>query len=117
MTQAIRYFPTPVNKTDLRSFMALVQQVSYVTVMAPLLLPFRNLLKEGGPWDWPDSMNKTFEATREIIANKVEDGIRMYHPYKTTLLLTDGCKHGVGFILSQKHSRCAHKDGELDVNC
>ena len=46
LTQAVRDFPRPQNKTDLRSFMALVQQVSYTTAVAPLLLPFRNLLKE-----------------------------------------------------------------------
>ena len=28
-TEAVRLFPTPVNLTDLRSFMALLQQVAY----------------------------------------------------------------------------------------
>ena len=40
-SRAIRDFPTPVNRTDLRSFMALVQQVSYATAVAPKLRLFR----------------------------------------------------------------------------
>ena len=42
---AVRDFPTPVNRTDLRSFMALAQQISY----APKRIPFRVLLKETTP--------------------------------------------------------------------
>ena len=44
LTNAIRDFPMPVNRTDLISFMVLAQQVSYSTAVAPLLLPFRTLL-------------------------------------------------------------------------
>ena len=49
LTDAIRNFPVPKNKTDLRSFKALVlaQQISYATAVAPLLSPFRLLLRAG----------------------------------------------------------------------
>ena len=117
ITKAIRQFPVPVNKTDLRSFMALVQQVSYATAVAPLLLPFRNLLKEATPWNWTDEMDKTFQATREILAERIEEGIKLFDPYKITVLLSDWCKHGVGFILAQKHCKCVIKDNTPDVNC
>ena len=56
LTKAIREFPSPQNRTDLRSFMALVQQVSYTTAVAPLLLPFRKLLKNDTPWDWSSEL-------------------------------------------------------------
>ena len=86
LTNVIRNFLMPVNRTDLRSFMALAQQVSYSTAVAPVLLPFRALLKERTPWEWTDSMSQTFMATREILADRVEEGIKMFDPYKVILL-------------------------------
>ena len=62
-TEVIRKFPTPKNRTDLRSFMALVQQVNYATAVAPLLLPFRTLLKDDVPWEWTSELQQTFIAT------------------------------------------------------
>ena len=84
LTKSIRDFSMPVNRTDLISFMALAQQVSYSTAVAPLLLPFRKLLKDGTPWEWTDSMSQTFLATREILADRVDEGIKMFDPYKVT---------------------------------
>ena len=89
LTQAVRDFPRPQNKTDLRSFMALVQQVSYTTAVAPLLLPFRNLLKEKVDWDWTHEMDQIFTATRELLADRIEEGIKIFDPYKITILLSD----------------------------
>ena len=44
ISQAVRDFPTPVTRTEFRSFLALIQQVSYATAVAPRMLPFRELL-------------------------------------------------------------------------
>ena len=48
-TQAIRSFPTPLNITDLRSFMALLQQVAYCYATSPATAPLRHLLKPSQP--------------------------------------------------------------------
>ena len=45
--EAIRNFPVPVNVTDMRSFMALVNQVAPYYAVQPHLQPFRDLLKKG----------------------------------------------------------------------
>ena len=109
LTAAVRSFPTPVNKTDMRSFMALMQQVSYSTAVAPLLLPFRRLLKEGEDWVWTNEMDTLFTEAKQIMANRIEEGVKIFDPFKTTLLLTDWCKHGVGYMLAQKHCKCPSK--------
>ena len=44
-TGAIRTFPTPLNITDLRSFMALLQQVAYCYATSPATALLRHLLK------------------------------------------------------------------------
>ena len=85
--------------------MALMQQVSYSTAVAPLLLPFRRLLKEGEDWVWTNEMDTLFTEAKQIMANRIEEGVKIFDPFKTTLLLTDWCKHGVGYMLTQKHCK------------
>ena len=118
ISQAVRDFPTPVNKTDMRSFMALVQQISYTTAVAPQLLPFGELLKDTNTWDWTEEMDKMFREVRTILADRVEEGIRLFDPAKPTALLSDWCKHGVEHILLQQHCRCSPRpDGLPDTLC
>ena len=118
LTSAIEHFPTPVNKTDLRSFMALMQQVSYATAVAPLLYPFRKLLKDGEDWVWTEELDGLFEEAKRIMVTRVEEGVKIFDPYKITMLLTDWCKHGVGFVLTQKHCKCPSKDGKpVNIHC
>ena len=117
LTAAVRNFPTPVNRTDMRSFMALMQQVSYSTAVAPLLLPFRHLLKEGVPWVWTEELDKVFQDSKQLMADRIEEGVRIFDPYKVTLLLTDWCKHGVGYMLTQKHCRCENTGSGLNTHC
>jgi hypothetical protein len=40
-TEAVRTYPTPVSITDLRSFMALLQQVTYCYAISPAVAQFR----------------------------------------------------------------------------
>lgn len=103
----IRNFPTPATRTNLRSFMALVQQVSYATAVTPKLLQFRNLMKEITPWD--KEVDKVFREVRVQMADRVEEGIKLFDPNKTTALLTDWCKHGLGFLMMQKQCSCPNK--------
>ena len=61
ISQSIRDFPTPVNRTDMRSFMALVNQVSYATAFAPArLLEFLELLRDKILWFWSREMDELF---------------------------------------------------------
>ena len=62
-------------------------------------------------------MSQTFIATREMLADRVEEGIKMFDPYKVTLVTSDWCKHGVGFILVQKHCKCVIIDSKPNTNC
>ena len=43
--EAVRTYPTPVNITDMRSFMALLQQVAYCYAISPAVAKIRHLLK------------------------------------------------------------------------
>ena len=97
ISQSIRDIPTPINRTDMHSFMA--------TAVAPRLLPFRELLNDSVPWFWDRKMDEAFTHTKELLADKVEEGIQSFDPSRVTALLTDWCEHGVGFFLMQLRRR------------
>ena len=48
-TEAVRLYLKPVNITDLRSFMALLQQVAYCYALSPAVSQLRHLLKPSEP--------------------------------------------------------------------
>ena len=86
--------------------------------MAPEALPFRELPKDSLPWYWDSKMDEVFSYTKELLALKVEEGIKSFDPARVTALLADWCRHGVGFVMMQKHCHCPNKpDGTPDVLC
>ena len=105
-TEAIRTYPTPTNITDLRSFVALLQQVAYCYAVSPAVAKLRHLLKPSEHWVWDEEINEVFEEAKRVIAEKVEEGVKLFDPNLHTGLLTDWCQEGVGHILCQKHCDC-----------
>ena len=103
----------------MRSYMALAQQVSYAYAVAPQLLPFRQLLKKDEKWNWTLELNILFLYYRNVLADKVEEGMRTFEQNRPTLLISDFCKHGVGHVLQQKHCTCPleDKNGRLSALC
>ena len=107
-TKAIRSFPTPKGITDLRSFMALLQQVAYCYAVSPKVQKLRHLLRPSEKWIWNEETNRVFEEARETIASKVEEGVMLFDPKLPTGLITDWSQEGMGHILAQKHCTCPH---------
>jgi hypothetical protein len=105
--QTIIDFPTPKNRTDIRSWFGLVNQVSYAFSMTKRMEPFRKYLKPGVPFVWDDEMNSIFEESKQVIISEIEKGVRIFDPSKSTCLATDWCKTGIGFWLFQKHCDCS----------
>ena len=61
ITQAITKFPTPTNRTELRSFVGLVNQLSASTpTIATLLAPLRPLLSTQNEFVWSDEFENSF---------------------------------------------------------
>ena len=104
--EAIRNFPVPINVTDMRSFMALVNQVAPFYAVQPHLQPFRELLKKGSTWYWDNNLTNLFTAAKEYISTNIVEGITRFDLGRWTALLTDWSKAGVGFMMSQKYCNC-----------
>ena len=103
---AIRNFPLPMNITDMRSFMALVNQVAPYYAVQPHLLPFRELLKKGSIWYWDNNLTNIFEETKAHIADNIVEGITRFDLGRWTAVMTDWSKVGIGYIMSQKYCSC-----------
>ena len=104
---AIRNFPTPANITDVRSWFGLINQVSYAFAATERMLPFRQLLQPGTPFQWTDELHTLFEESKSVIISEIEEGVRIFDKSKPTCLATDWSKGGIGFWLFQKHCQCS----------
>ena len=91
----------------MRSFFALVEQVSPYCAIKPHLAPFKELLKKNCKFYWDNNLEKLFRETRSEKADKILDSLTRFEVNRETGLTTDWSKAGVGFMLSQKHCDCS----------
>ena len=101
ITEAISKYPTPTSRTDLRSFVGLVNQLSSSTnTVATILTPFRPLLSTKNDFLWLSSHDEAFDiAKKSLITPPV---LSFFDINKPTRLSTDASRQGLGFILQQK---------------
>ena len=104
--ESIRSYPTPLNLTDMRSFFALVEQISPYVMVKPHLGPFRELLKKDRKFYWDEHLQKLFEEVKLDLVEKITEGLTRFETDRHTALMTDYSKTGIGFILSQKYCKC-----------
>ena len=78
--------------------------------MAERMLPFRELLKPGTPFNWNEHLQNVFDESKLLIVSEIEEGVRIFDPKRPTCLATDWSKSGIGFWLLQKHCTCSKKE-------
>ncbi|XP_065190755.1 uncharacterized protein LOC135821686 [Sycon ciliatum] len=100
-TSAIQNFSTPSNRTDLRSFLGLVNQCSVFTPrLAELAAPLRPLLKTSNEFVWDSVHTAAFDATK---AELVSPSVLSFFQHGNALRLeTDASVlNGLGYALWQ----------------
>jgi len=103
ITDAIASFPTPNNRTDLRSFFGLANQLSASThVISSLLTPLRPLLSTKNDFLWSPTHDQAFQVAKEHLT--AAPVLSFFDINKPTRLCTDASRHGLGFILQQRLS-------------
>ena len=50
------------------------------------------LLKPSEPWNWTEYINNMVEEAKKVIAEKVEEGVKLYDPKLHTGLMNDWCQ-------------------------
>lgn len=100
ITAAISQFPNPSNRTDLRSFVGLVNQLSSSTnSVAPLLAPLRPLLSTKNDFLWTPNHQQALDTIKETLTTAPI--LSYFNADKPTRLSTDASRHGLGFVLQQ----------------
>ena len=98
---AISKFPTPANRTDLRSFFGLVNQLSASTnIISTLLTPLRPLLSTKNDFHWSATHDQAFQKAKESLTDAPV--LSFFDMSKPTRLCTDDSCQGLGFILQQQ---------------
>lgn len=102
LTRAIAEFPRPLNRTDLRSFNGLCQQVgNFCDKISEALGPLYFLLKKKTAWDWSENCETAFQEARKLLS--VVPILSFYDVDRPTSLYSDASRlNGLGFILKQQ---------------
>ena len=101
ITEAISEFPTPANRTDLRSFFGLANQLSASTeLVAPVLTLLRPLLSTKNEFTWTANHDEAFSQAK--VALTTVPMLAFFDPSKPTWLNAEASRHGLGFVLQQQ---------------
>ena len=96
--EAITNYPTPSSRSDLRSFIGLVNQLSTSTnTIATMLAPLRPLLSTKNEFLWSNHHQEAFVQVKTSLTTSPM--LSFYDINKPTRLSTDASRHGLGFIL------------------
>ena len=101
ITTAITNFPIPTNRTDLRAFFGLVNQLSASTPsVAGLLAPLRPLLSTKNEFSWSPELDQAFTVAKQSLTSAPI--LSYFDQSRPTRLCTDASRQGLGFVLQQK---------------
>ena len=108
---AIRSFPMPAKPTisDIRSWYGFVNQLAPFIATAPIMAPFRDLLKKqaGKHVYWDDQLKEKFQLAQDAICQLAKDGLVYYDKTRPTVAITDWSKEGLGFVILQQYCSCS----------
>ncbi len=104
LLQAIKDFPTPKDRTDVKSFFGLINQLgSFTDRIAELSKPLQPLLKQSTQFLWDKQYQEAFDQACYALANS-DCVVAYYDPKKPTALHTDASHlKGLGFVLHQQN--------------
>ncbi|KAK4326776.1 hypothetical protein Pmani_002793 [Petrolisthes manimaculis] len=111
---AIRNFTVPSQPTftDIRSWFGFVNQLAPFLAAAPVMTPFRDLLKKptGSKVYWDEQLRQKLTQAKETICQLAKDGLAYYDRTRPTAAITDWSKEGIGFVVLQQYCLCTSAD-------
>ena len=111
---AVRDFHMPAKPsiTDIRSWFGLVNQLAPFLATAPVMQPFRDLLKKPATKSvyWDSQLEAQFRQSKEVICKLARDGLAYFECTRPTIAITDWSKEGIGFVVLQQYCSCTSTD-------
>jgi len=98
---AIREFPTPKTKKNIRQFVGKINFYhKYIENATKMLKSFHDLLKKDADFKWTETCKKTFEKIKSYLCKAPI--LAIFDPEKEIIIRTDASQEGVGAVLKQK---------------
>ena len=112
--RAIKSFNMPAEPTvtDVRSWFGFINQLAPFLATAPVMAPFRELLKKnpGKKVYWDKQLEAKLEQAKDTICKLAEEGLAYYDRTRPTAVVTDWSREGVGFVVLQQYCTCVSPD-------
>ncbi|KAK3888979.1 hypothetical protein Pcinc_006984 [Petrolisthes cinctipes] len=104
--------PAEPSLTDIRSWHGFVNQLAPFLATAPIMEPFRELLKkpQGKKVYWDENLKEKFRQAKDVICKLAKEGLSFYDKDRPTVVVTDWSKVGIGFVVLQQHCSCHLKE-------
>ena len=97
--RALKAAPTPQNKSELRSFLGLLNFYrKFIPNLSTMAEPLNRLLRDNTPFDWTDAQQDAFDSTKAAVCSS--SVLIHYDRSKPLRLACDASPHGVGAVLS-----------------
>ena len=107
---AIRDFVMPAEPsiTDIRSWFGFVNQIAPFLATAPIMAPFKDLLKKPTTKKvyWDDQLQEKLEVAKGTLCQLAREGLVYYDRTRPTAMVTDWSREGIGFVILQQHCNC-----------
>ena len=98
-SDAIRNAPTPKNKTELRSFLGMLNfHHADLPNVSSVLEPLHSLLRKEVTWKWGSKQKLAFEKAKNMLSS--EKFLVHYDSEKELILECDVSEYGVGAVIS-----------------
>ena len=98
---AIQQAPTPLNVTQLKSYLGLLSYYGkFLPNLSTLLAPLYKLLGKDVPWEWSSEQEQAFQASKELLTSSKL--LVHFNPQLPLLLACDASAYGIGAVLAHK---------------
>ena len=98
---AIIHAPRPQNLQQLRSYLGLLNYYgNFIQNLSTIAHPLYNLLKNDVEWNWDESCDQAFQATKEALTSS--DVLVHFDPKLPISLAEDASAYGIGAMISHR---------------
>lgn len=98
---AIQQAPTPLNVTQLKSYLGLLSYYGkFLPNLSTLLAPLYKLLGKDVRWEWSSEQEQAFQASKELLTSSKL--LVHFNPQLPLLLACDASAYGIGAVLAHK---------------